>query len=1221
MIIDIAKFEMVRHLKRPATYVYFAGYALLAFMFILLTGGAFESVRVSVDSSNVLVNGAYTLTATLASLGVVGLLTVAAFMGQAVYQDFHYKMHSLVFVRPISKLQFLAGRFIGTFAILALIFLSLPLAAFVASVAGMIPADALGDNHLSFYLSPYLSFILGNMLWAGAIFFSLAALFRKMMPVYIGGLLLVLFWVASSISVAGASEGSASVFIDPFGLQAAENAARYWTISEKNNDLLSFTQDVLLNRLMWLGIGAAMLLWCYRRFDFVESLPSKKLKKANANASKSTLQVSAKSSYGRQLFDALSQRQAFFSLVKLELWQTLKNRYFVVLLMAAVGFILFASGNIGKIFGTTTYPTTYMITDVLGGGFEIFILIVLVFYAGELVWREKDAGMKQVFDMMPIPASFAYFAKFIALMSVITLMLLVVMVAGVLIQASSGYYEFDWHVYLTELLLINFSKALLLAALALFVQTVVGNKYAGHGVMVVLYLAIILIPQAGIDSFLLRYAEAPEVMYSDMNGYGTYLAPHLWFKAYWLAFAVILVQLSVLMWPRGEDARLSDRLKNARIAFNDQGNVQGNAQANVQANAQSKTQIKNQWKKGFAASVLVFASLAGVLTYNTVVVNPTLSADEQVENAVDYERQYRSSFETLSQPAIVNADFVVDIYASQRSLKLGGSYTLKNELQQPMSKVFVNLPQPLDLVELSMNRQYAVGIDDEVNRVKVLTLDKPLMPGEAVELTFAFEFVPQGISAERKAARVFQNGTFLDIEYFPTIGFDMNRVVQSQNTRDKFALGPVPELPGPENAQALMRNPFSGDTRWANSSYRLSTDIGQTAISPGELVKQWTEGDRAHFEYQSKRSTIFFPAVVSARYTVKEAKWNDVAIQVLHHDRHDYNVDTMISGVQQSLDVFTKEFGEYPFDHVRILEFPRFSRFAQSYPGTIPYSEAIGFIARLEGGEDEIDFPYFVTAHEMAHQWWPHQTSMSSTKGANMLSETLAQYSALVMMEHQFGSDNMRKFLRFSLDGYLTGRGSERNKEVPLIEADDANYVMYDKGGIVMYALRDYLGAEQLHKILRAYLNEFKYADTDHPYPTSTGLVARIKQNTPPQYQYLIEDLFENITLMDMRTTEATSKETQTGQYQLTLKGQVSKNRLTGQGESQSVAMNDMIDVGIFDEAGKVIYLQKHRFEAGEFELTISVDKKPASAGIDPYHKLIDRVPDDNRVNVGVVEE
>src|SRR4029077_8097489 len=134
--------------------------------------------------------------------------------------------------------------------------------------------------------------------------------------------------------------------------------------------------------------------------------------------------------------------------------------------------------------------------------------------------------------------------------------------------------------------------------------------------------------------------------------------------------------------------------------------------------------------------------------------------------------------------------------------------------------------------------------------------------------------------------------------------------------------------------------------------------------------------------------------------------------------------------IKASLDYYTTRFGPYQHKIVRIVEFPRYAAFAQSLPNTIPYSEAIGFIARL-GDPQDIDYPFYVTAHEVAHQWWGHQLVGADARGATMLSETLAQYSAMMVMEKRYGPDNMRRFLEYELDKYLTGRSGERQRELP----------------------------------------------------------------------------------------------------------------------------------------------------------------------------------------------
>src|SRR3546814_4109532 len=103
----------------------------------------------------------------------------------------------------------------------------------------------------------------------------------------------------------------------------------------------------------------------------------------------------------------------------------------------------------------------------------------------------------------------------------------------------------------------------------------------------------------------------------------------------------------------------------------------------------------------------------------------------------------------------------------------------------------------------------------------------------------------------------------------------------------------------------------------------------------------------------------------------------------------------------------------------------------------------------------DIDYVFYVTAHEVAHQWWAHQVVGANVQGATMLSESLAQYSALMVMEHEYGPRKMRKFLRHELDTYLMSRATERVRELPLALNENQQYIHYNKGSVVFYALRD----------------------------------------------------------------------------------------------------------------------------------------------------------------------
>ncbi|MEM6700542.1 MAG: M1 family aminopeptidase, partial [Bacteroidota bacterium] len=393
------------------------------------------------------------------------------------------------------------------------------------------------------------------------------------------------------------------------------------------------------------------------------------------------------------------------------------------------------------------------------------------------------------------------------------------------------------------------------------------------------------------------------------------------------------------------------------------------------------------------------------------------------------------------------------------------------------------------------------------------------------------------------------------------------------------------------------------------------TSTDQIAIAPGALIKDWEEDGRRYFEYELDKPVLNFYMFMSADYEVQRAKWKDVDLEVYYHKGHEYNVDKMLKSMENSLEYFSNNFLPYPHQQARIIEFPRFSSFAQAFPGTMPYSESIGFIANLKE-KDAIDGVYYVVAHEMAHQWWAHQVIGAEMQGATLLSETFAQYSALMVMEKEYGKNKMRQFLEYEMDRYLRGRGGEREKELPLMEVENQPYIHYRKGSVVMYALKDYIGEDSLNTALRHFAEEVAYQEP--PYTNSLIFMQELEKETPDSLSYLLADLFRNITLYSNRTTEATYKELENGKYEVTFQVEVEKFRADSTGSETAIPFNDFVDIGVYKKAeeakrfGEPLYLERKRIHQKENTFTVVVDELPYEAGIDPRYLLIDRVPDDN---------
>jgi aminopeptidase N len=354
----------------------------------------------------------------------------------------------------------------------------------------------------------------------------------------------------------------------------------------------------------------------------------------------------------------------------------------------------------------------------------------------------------------------------------------------------------------------------------------------------------------------------------------------------------------------------------------------------------------------------------------------------------------------------------------------------------------------------------------------------------------------------------------------------------------------------------------------------------------------------------------------SARYQVKRVPYKGVNIEIYYDPKHTFDVDDFVAASKAGLDYYQTNYGPFQFAQYRILEFPRYRGFAQSFPNTVPFSEGIGFIGRVEK-PDDIDFCYFVTAHELAHQWWGHQLIGGLVKGSNMMSESLAEYSALRVMEKKYGTYNMRKFLKHELDGYLRGRAGEVRREPPIVLVQNEPYVWYQKGSLVLYALSDYIGEDKLNAALKTLLDKHKFAGP--PYPDTRDFVAALREATPIELQYLVTDLFENITLYDNKVTSAKVTETPDHKFKVSMLVSAKKFRADGAGNETPQSLHDLIEVGVFSgtkDHEQPIHVEKRWLTRESTPIEFVVDRKPTRAGIDPYSKLIDRNPEDNLTDV-----
>lgn len=1175
-ILEFVRFELKVRFRQPAVYLFSLLFGALSFAAMTT-----DAVQIGGGGGQTLINAPYVVAQMLAIMSVFGILLVTAFAAGAVVRDFDEGAYQLFYTKPIHRRDYLLGRFIGGLLTAMFVMGACSVGMMIGSVMPWLDAERLGPFSLATFVQPLLVFVFPTLFVLGSIFFAVATFTRRMLWAYVAVAGLMVLFGVSEAFVGDLDNDTIAALMDPFGMSAFSIETRYWTPNERNTALIPFSGTVLLNRVLWSALGVIILAFTVMRYRMLAPSVGSKRGKAAETSSNTELAIPKVAlDYG-----ALSQfRQWAFS-TRVEIRSVLTSTAFVVLcVFAMLNVFGGAHGTTNEMYGTPVLPVTNLMLRVIDGAMGLYLLIVITFYSGEVVWRERKNGMARVVDAMPTSNWVFSLSKITAMLAAVAVVCVVSVVTTMLVQLMGGFVEVEVGLYVRGVFGVQWSQWAILVALAIFFQVITNHRFAGYGLMALHFIAQIALPLLDFEHRLYRFGSMGDGPYSDMNGFGHWIDPMLWFRGYWGFAALGLVLLANLMWVRGSDPRFKLRLREARH------------------------RMTPMYLALFAFAGAGFVASGAYVYYNTNVLNTYKPSKWSEDHAAEYEQKYKQ-YEGLPQPRVVATRLDAAIYPEERRVDLEGTLTLENRTDASIETLHVLLDSDTQWRSMSLDEFHTLEHDDLEIGYRIYRLSSPLQPGASMEVEFESRYEEPGFKNSGTNTDVVENGTFFHNDrYLPHFGYNPDLELGDPDERRERGLPEKPRMLPVDDARGLANTYVSHEADWIDFEATVSTSADQIALAPGYLTSDWTEGGRRYFHYEMDAPILNLYGFLSARYSVARDQWNDVSIEVYHHAPHDYNVPRMIEAVKKSLDYYTTNFSPYQHRQVRIVEFPRYANYAQSLPNTIPYSESIGFIADLRDEED-IDYVFYVTAHEVAHQWWAHQVIGGNVQGSTVMSETLSQYSALMVMEQEYGRAKMKTFLRHELDRYLQGRATERKRELPLMLVENQPYIHYNKGSLVMYALREYIGEEALNRALSKYVEAVGFQRP--PFTNSIEFIAFIRAETPEKYAYLIEDLFETITLYDNRMLSA--KATESGdKWDVELEVMSKKFRASESGEETEVGLDDWIEIGLLDEDGEFLYREKHLLSEEKTTLTVTVDTKPAKAGIDPIVMLVDRNPDDN---------
>lgn len=1183
MFLQLLRFEL-KYLSRQVSW-WFAFILLTAFGFLL-------SGRV-VISGNVFILSPQNITYAMTILSQIAIFTTTLITANSALRDTNYDFSSLVQTKPVDKTTLLLSRFISLFVMSLVIVLGAITAVLLPTLIANTDPEVYGVFNLSYALWPIVVIIFPNLLFTVSLLFFSAIKFKTTVMTFLSGMSIYIFYLLSaalldspmftaSNPIARGEINYASL-LDPFAVSAFLEQTQFWTSDEKNASLVGLSGNFLYNRIIWL----------FASFTLVASLLFKIRRKQGDNSNRTNKNMVAKASIPkRKSSTKYTAKKPTFNLwpafscdVFLELRMTLRGLPFL-LLLALVALLVVAqmiNGMQNNFFVGVQHAYTSALLPYLAKPLGIVGLFIVVFFTGEMVWRAKDTSFDGVISVAPAPKWLYFMSKISVMACLILLMLILIIMIGVGYQLWNGFYADDLHLFLS-LIPIYGLPLLLMSVLSLSVQHITINKYVGFvfsaGLLLVFKTDIAAM--LGLNHNMLRFTDIGPHYYSDFSGYDFYFKNTFWFSIYWSMVTAVIAIICYGLSKRSLDESIFSAFK--RLTF----------------------LLSKSGLRALQLSILFTVLCGSFIFYNTNMLNRYITVDELVQTQLEYETQLHGYKHALA-PKINDVNVEVDFFPNQHKVVINGKYVLTNLGKENIDKFLITLPNAEQAFKFTLNRDYHSQMNNELSVIEV-SLGNTLLPGEQIKLDFTTSLVKKGFKNADRDISLLTNGSYFHgSTLLPYIGYDEDHELQDNDARLANGLPEKSTLPELIDGKKYDVHGHENDANWIDFEAIVSTSSDQIATAPGVLQKQWKKNNRTFFHYKVNHKISNFLGFASGRYKTQAILEGKTNIKAYFHPSHDKNIDLMLNTAAESLKYFEREYGPYPFSELSLVEIPN-RAFARAYPATIYISEHVGLKENVTQGNGKDNFSYLI-AHEIAHQWWGHQLASAKVEGEVLLIETLADYSALMVMKKLYGETYVNSVVTDSTRKYLSGRGADILGETPLYKMLGQRYLRYHKGPVVLNAIRHLISENKLNQALKLLLE--KKSNATKNYATSLDLLHIIKEISDESHHEKIDEWLTEIVTYDLNISNAKTEQLANGKYQLT--ANVSGLTYKHAPLEQKKFTHD-VTVSVYSELMGESYLlqqQSVQMTNGEKQVTFILDDAPFKIVIDPDNLFIDR----NRIN------
>jgi ABC-2 type transport system permease protein len=1195
MLWSLISFEFKYWKNRPNVYAL----TFLIFLFSLL---AFTLEDVSIRGSSDIIyrNSPYIIF----MLYLFWLLFLPVFINNlisfSISRDFEYKFHEMIYSYPVKLNRLYTGRFIGSVMVSVFLFTGVLLADIISPLIPWAPENQLQSFSIYNHLYVFFLLVVPDVFIMGSLLFLVISKLKNIQYSILVGVFFIVLYLALMKFAGDIDNKWIPSLIDPLGLISITIEYAKYSPFEKNHLCFPITDKFIVNRIIWLSVSIVCIIATVLRIQrkrFSSSSPDSSSKKVTEK-----IPVIEKPSYYKEeVFNLGSYIRMLHGEAKMGMLFLLKSRVFIVVVAMVLLILLL------RWFGTVSMDeippvaTSFNTIQQINSYVNFILRISVIFLVSELFWYQKQFRFNEIRFSLPAPDWLFLASQVLSMLYFIVFIQTLLSFIGILYQLINGVFPIEIDLYFKQLLMEGTLTFILLSVFCIIMNVWINNKYLAMGITaLILFTQDMILSAFRVESHMVGILyNKPEVIYSDFYGYGPYAKPLIAFLVYWTLVYALFFLLTVYSYSGFEEMPFLHRMKKMFSRF-----------------------LKYKQLSFFV--LFITLGYSAFLYYQTQIKNTYTSHKEMMEQKGYYEKTFKK-WENYPVPKVVHADYIIDLYGKQREYEVKGKLIMVNKDDTIIDRIFLNNSKKFPY-RIKSDNLIAEWKDDKSNySFECYKLKQPLKKGDTLIMEYEYHVSYKGIENDISDIRLLPDGTFLDNSSFtPQFGYSDDNEIKDKSERKKHNLPLKDEHfpPLQRNCTSLCMKDYLGlNADWTTVHSIISTYTDQIAIAPGTLVKQWKDSDRNYFEYELRQPSKFLFSIVSGTYKVKKEKHKHISCEVYYHPKHEFNVAEMMKALKRSIDFYDQNYGPYRHAEARIIEFPHFSSFAQAFPGTMPYSESIGFTSNLSDNPEDINRIFHVVTHEMAHQWWAHQVIGAKMQGAPLLSESLAEFSSVLLLEKEYGKDMLGRFLKDECKQYITGRSYESQREPSLITSDKQDYVYYNKASVMLYSLYQLLGKEKIFSVLQSMINDFAYKEP--PYPTAWNLLDKIYAVTPDSLKNKIKENMEEIVIYDADIAFAKVEKQNDSLFTISCKINFIKEKFNPQakvkekieeteiGKGTKVHLNnDYIPIAVYTKSssdsktlyGEEIFFKTYKLNSNSFSFQIQTHKKPDKIVIDPFY-------------------